>query len=742
MAGKDVRAGNAYVELGLKSKVDAGLQAVSRRLKAFGASAMAIGGGITAAVSAAFGSVMYSANSFANAGDAIGKMAARTGIGVEALQELSFAAGQSGTDIETVEAATRKMSKVVTDSINGLKGPAEALRSIGIDPQQLAGQSVEDQFQAIADSLGQVDNATRKAALAQEIFGKSGTQLLPMLNGGRNGIAALRKEARELGFVMSAENVKAAEALTDAFGRFTAATTGFANLIGSLAAKPLTALTTGLSKVVSMGTRFVDNNKDLILTVAKVAAGVGAVAAAFGGIGAAALTAGILIPIIAPAVSAAVAALMGIVAPAAIAIGAIASIGAIIWLNRERIISWAKAFWEAIAPVRDAVGQLLAIVDSTFGGVLNALYAGEILLAIEILWSGAKTLFFEGAAAAVDAFFWLYGQGVETFNSLTSYVSEWATNLFAPIVPALQWVSSVLSTVFGDTFDYVRDLISSFVGDTLNVFGAMGKAIAGGNLSLAFEILWASAKLAFESGIGTVRKLWSGFTTGLSEVWQTLSHTIVSVFRTSMQLIARVMETALTQLSKAASAVAEYDPTGIAQKVSDSLGSVASIYSAADRGLAADQEAADARRLAAQIANGQASLDAEKKINADIAKSRAERDALIDAANASDGFEGFAALGQRERAKLELLIEKAQNAAAAAGGDSGDDNTGKRSTRANVGSFSAVGAVLMGMGAGSNVQDKIAKHAEKTEKNTAQTAAALKDVAVNLRNLPPVPTFV
>lgn len=723
---KDVRAGKAYVELGLKEKVDAGLQAVAKRLRAFGTTAIVIGSGITAAAGAAFGSVMFAAKSFADTGDAIGKMAGRTGIGIEALQELSFAAGQSGTDIETLEAATRKMSKVVTDSLDGLNGPAESLRSIGIDPSQLAGLSVEDQFQTIAEALGAVDNATRKAALAQEIFGKSGTQLLPMLNGGASGLAALRQEARDLGGVMSEENVIAAEALTDAFGRVKTATAGFIAMAGSLAAKPLTAVATGMARVVAIGTRFVSENQGLIFTIAKVAAGVAAAGAAIFGLGSAALAAGVVLPLLSGAISTIAGFAVSFLAPLLAVGAAIGAVAAVAWMNRDRVIAFGLAFWDTIAPIREALTAIYGQVVETFGAIANAIGGGDLKLA---------------GAIAVSALVEVFLQGMQMIGGVISQGMEW------------------IQTTFGVNLSGIATYV-------LSVFDGMGSAIASGQFALAADIAWATIKLAFVGGIGGVKLLWSGFTVGLAEVWGTMSNGIVGVFRGAMGLVLGVMQGAISQLAEITAKVAEYDPTGMTGRLASTMQSVSQMAGATSDQLARDQESANAARLAGQVANGQAMLNAEQRFSDEIAGARAERDKLIAQAQSAAGDDLLAAAGQQRadlvaqandlnngglfaglRSQLDALLADADNAGRVAGGSKYDSmlsevdkslNAGANTPK-NVGSFSAVGAALAGMGGG-NIQDKIAKASEETRKNTGRMVDKLDGVATNLKNIPQ-PTF-
>ena len=77
----------------------------------------------------------------------------------------------------------------------------------------------EDLFMEVARALSLETNETKKAALAQEIFGRSGQAMLPMLRDGEEGLLALMEEAKRLGLIMSKEDAKAAADLKDAWTR-------------------------------------------------------------------------------------------------------------------------------------------------------------------------------------------------------------------------------------------------------------------------------------------------------------------------------------------------------------------------------------------------------------------------------------------------------------------------------------------------------------------------------------------
>jgi len=118
--GSKVKAGEAFVELTTQdTKFQKGLLKAQNKLKKFGESISSIGTSMMKAggvIVAAFGAATAV---FMKVGDDLDKMAARTGMSVEALSQLKFAAQQSGTSIEDVEKAVRKMNEMLAKTKTG-----------------------------------------------------------------------------------------------------------------------------------------------------------------------------------------------------------------------------------------------------------------------------------------------------------------------------------------------------------------------------------------------------------------------------------------------------------------------------------------------------------------------------------------------------------------------------------------------------------------------------------------------
>lgn len=215
---------------GLK-KFDARLDAAKRNLGGLARFATLA----TVAVIGIGAGMLKIASDTAKFGDDMAKMGKRLSLTSEQVQELGFAAGISGAGFADVELGFRRMSKVAADAQRGLSTSVDAFEALGVAFEEAPGQLKKPLalFLDLAQAISEQTDETKQAALAQEVFGRGGTRLLPMLREGKAGIKALMKEAQALGIVMSDESAVAAEEFTDSLLRAKSIMTGLRNTIGN-----------------------------------------------------------------------------------------------------------------------------------------------------------------------------------------------------------------------------------------------------------------------------------------------------------------------------------------------------------------------------------------------------------------------------------------------------------------------------------------------------------------------------
>jgi len=285
-----IRAGRAFVELFANDeKLKAGLARAEADIKRFGATVAGMGRQMAMLGAGMLAPVIGAVKLFASAGDDLDKMSRRTGVGVESLQGLGHAAKQSGADVTTLETGIRRMSRVIYDAGRGSAEAVDALAKLGLSVESLSGLSPEEQFKTLSDALSRVSDATQRAALAQLIFGRSGTQLLPMIENGRAGIEALEAEFHSLGITISTADSKAAAKFTDTLSILWQQARGGIQLIGAALTPTLQQFADKVSLTLRGLSEWITNNRQLIaslgskvLALAAASVTIGAVAIAVG----------------------------------------------------------------------------------------------------------------------------------------------------------------------------------------------------------------------------------------------------------------------------------------------------------------------------------------------------------------------------------------------------------------------------------------------------------------------------
>ena len=188
--------------------------------------------------------------SLADTGDALNDASNRLGIGTDALQELSFAADQSGARIENLTTGLLLLNDKVGDAlINKTGESAKAFEKYGISLRNASGEvkTADELFSDYADRIGEAKTDQEKLTIAVDAFGKQGRTLLPLLKEGSSGINAMRKRAQELGEGFSKDAVKAGDDFNDSL-------TGMSRVIQTLRGRLAVILLPLLRRLVEVAT--------------------------------------------------------------------------------------------------------------------------------------------------------------------------------------------------------------------------------------------------------------------------------------------------------------------------------------------------------------------------------------------------------------------------------------------------------------------------------------------------------
>lgn len=268
-----------------------------------------------------------------DAADKMNDLSQKTGVSVESLSKFQQAANASGTSIEGVGGAMIKLNKGLAAGT----GPAvEALKTLGISATDASGKlkSTDTVMLEVADKFAKMPDGAGKTALALQLFGKAGADMIPLLNGGSKAIT-------DLSATMTGQFAKGADSLNDKL----------ATLQGKLLALGVnigTALMPALNVIADLVLKAADAFAAMPGPLQAIVGGVVALAAAF--------------VVLAPAISAVIS-IAGVLA--GLKIGA-------------TIAGWAALAGPAIAAISAAFTGFLAFLTGTLLPGLLAFFSGPV----------------------------------------------------------------------------------------------------------------------------------------------------------------------------------------------------------------------------------------------------------------------------------------------------------------------------------------------------------------------------
>jgi len=391
----------AQMQALLKIKADVtgegAVQGLATKLGGLGSAASKVGGGLKGLAGAAGGlggalGALVPAASVAglaamakgaiDTADNLAKMSAKTGVSVEQLSKFKQAADLGGSSIEGVTGAMLKLNKGLAEG----SGPAsKALNTLGISATDASGKlkSTDKIMLEVADKFKAMPDGAEKSALAMQLFGKSGAEMIPMLNGGSKAIDGLNA-------TMSTKFAKAAEVFNDRITTIQGKLMELGVKLADVLMPAFNAITAGVEAIVG-------GISQLPGPIQAVLLGVVALTAAF--------------VLLAPAISA-----------------VISIAGALSGLQLGATIAgWLGAIGPAVAGITAAFSGLLAWIGGTFIPGLLAFFSGPVgwtvlaiaaVVAMCIAFREPILNFFSWLGGAIDEglnALWQWGKPIRQF---------------------------------------------------------------------------------------------------------------------------------------------------------------------------------------------------------------------------------------------------------------------------------------------------------------------------------------
>lgn len=175
------------------------------------------GGALVGGAAMASTALVGFASSSASAADTVDKMSAKIGLSKQGYQEWAYVMGQNGMNIDSLQMGMKTLITQMDGVASGTASSIAAFDSLGLSVYDANGnmKDQETMMKEVMYALADMENGTEKARLANELFGRSGSEMMPMLNQGAQGMKDLTDRAHELGLIMSDESVNAGVALGD-----------------------------------------------------------------------------------------------------------------------------------------------------------------------------------------------------------------------------------------------------------------------------------------------------------------------------------------------------------------------------------------------------------------------------------------------------------------------------------------------------------------------------------------------
>ena len=437
----------------LDRKAD-GLNNTFGRVKG-GAGAMS--GALGALVPAvAIGGLATLAKGSIDAADNLNDLSQRTGVAVESLSRFGAAADDSGSSVDEVAKAMGKLSKGIVDPASKA---SEALKSIGISATDASGKirPMDDVMLDIADRFAKMPDGAQKTALAMELFGKSGMNLIPMLNQGRDALSKYNA-------TITTEGAQAADKFNDSL-----------NEIGRVVAGPFNQAVTALLPLI---TQIAQGVAGAITAFTQLPQPVQAAVLVVGGLAAAFIA-------LAPAIAAIIT-----IGPALAGIGPIlaglATVAAVVFTGPVGIAALVIAAGIAIYAFRDQIGAAFTAI----GEYLKQLPAGFQSFFIDPLVEGFRILMEMINTTFIQPLKDAFAATLEFVDvNFVQPVIAAFTGLIESIKTIFSSVVNIITSPFKAAFETVRGIVNQIlnsIGSAIrSVVNAINGVIRGANQALA-----------------------------------------------------------------------------------------------------------------------------------------------------------------------------------------------------------------------------------------------------------------
>lgn len=538
-------------------------------------------------VAGALGATAYKA---ARAADDINTLSKVSGIGTQELQLYAASADLVDVSVEDMAKAQTKLKKNMFNAAKGTGDAAIAFDKLGVKVVGNDGhlRNQNDVFQETIKKLGSMKNETERDALAMQIFGKSATQLNPMIEdmGKTYQLVTETMKKNKIKFV-DQETLDQANAFNDQVDTMKfIAITAFQQIGSKIAAALLPAITKiqeGFSKVMG----YISNMDGRVLAVITgIAGAIAAVAPALlivGGLTSKFGKALSSLAQIAPGFSGALGKAFGFLKanPIILVVAALAALALMIGktgMSAEQVSDKIAGFVNsAVNMINGIVAKLPEILNSIINGLITmlpALVQGAVTLFMGLVQALPKIL-----PALIQGLIQLITMGIQTLPKMIPMLINAAILLFIEIVKAIPVIVAALIQAMPQILNAILAGLQPVVGIVGNVFTNVKNKIVEiwnsivESVSQIIEGLKQSISAAWEAIKSATSTIWEGIKAAITNAWDLIKSGVT----TAINGIKSIVESVWNGLKSVTSTVWDAIKSAITSPITAAYNTVSNI---------------------------------------------------------------------------------------------------------------------------------------------------------------------
>lgn len=161
------------------------------------------------------------AKSVSSAANDIERQSKLIGVSSEAFQQWQYAAKMADVSNESLNTGLKFLARNMEEASQGTGDAAKWFQAMGISVKDASGnlRPLDQMMGQVADKFASWEDGPRKIAISMALFGRSGQDLVPLMNQGAAGIQKYMQEVKKLGGVLSDDLLQAGSKVEDQFKR-------------------------------------------------------------------------------------------------------------------------------------------------------------------------------------------------------------------------------------------------------------------------------------------------------------------------------------------------------------------------------------------------------------------------------------------------------------------------------------------------------------------------------------------